>query len=99
MGDRDSFGKAGGRRVMDQKENEKKGKKPKVQLVNIPKWIGKFPFPPEEKRFVVIHRGDELSGVYGFEGHQVALRRFVSLDQFTVSQWTLSPGNHYEPAG
>ena len=78
---------------------EKKQLKPESELVPIPKWIGNFPFPPKEKRFVVIHREDELSGFYGFEGHQVALRRFVSLDQFTVSQWTLSPGNYYEPAG
>ena len=87
-----------------EKGNRGQGKRPEgrglgVQLVPIPAWIGKFPFPPEEKRFIVIHKEDELSGFYGFEGHQVALRRFVSLDQFTVSQWTLSPGNYYEPAG
>ncbi len=74
-------------------------KEPGVQRVPIPAWIGNFPFPPEKKRFVVIHKEDELSGFYGFEGHQVALRRFVSLDQFTVSHWTLNPGNYYEPAG
>ena len=79
--------------------DEKEEKKAEVQQVPIPAWIGKFPFRPEEKRFIVIRRGDELSGFYGFEGHQVALRRFVSLDQFTVSQWTLTPGNYYEPAG
>jgi mannose-6-phosphate isomerase-like protein (cupin superfamily) len=79
--------------------DEKEERKAEVQQVPIPAWIGKFPFRPEEKRFIVIRRGDELSGFYGFEGHQVALRRFVSLDQFTVSQWTLTPGNYYEPAG
>jgi len=79
--------------------DEKEEKKAEVQQVPIPAWIGKFPFRPEEKRFIVIRRGDELSGFYGFEGHQVALRRFVSLDQFTVSQWTLTAGNYYEPAG
>jgi len=67
--------------------------------VPLPKWIGRFPFPPEEKRFTIIHRHDEISGFYGFEGHAVLVRRFLSLDQFSISEWTLTQGNFYEPAG
>lgn len=74
-------------------------KKDKSESASIPSWIGRHPFPPDEKRFVVITRDMELSTLYGFEGTQVECKRFVSTDKLTLSQWTLPPGTHYEPAG
>jgi len=66
---------------------------------SIPSWIGRHPFPPEGKKFVVITKDMELSTLYGFEGTQVECKRFVSTDKLTLSRWTLPPGTRYEPAG
>lgn len=74
-------------------------KKDKSKSASIPSWIGRHPFPPDKKKSVVITRDMELSTLYGFEGTQVECKRFVSTDKLTLSQWTLPPGTHYEPAG
>ena len=68
-------------------------------IPSIPKWIGRHPFSPKEKKSVTISKKMELSTLYGFQGTQVESQVFVSTDKVTFSDWTLAPGARIEPPG
>lgn len=74
-----------------------KGKQRKV--ASIPKWIGKHPFLPKEKKPIVITKNMEVSTLYGFQGTQVQSQVFVSSDNITFSDWILPPGAQIDPPG
>ena len=75
--------------------NKKKGEGAK----STPGWMGKYPFPPEEKKPLVITGDKELAVLYGFEGSQVECQIFVSTDKITFNEWTLPPGAIIDPPG
>ncbi|UCF97812.1 MAG: cupin domain-containing protein [Spirochaetaceae bacterium] len=69
------------------------------KVTSIPKWIGKHPFLPGEKKAAVITKEMELSTLYGFLGTQVESQIFISTDKVTLSDWTLPPGAQIDPPG
>jgi len=69
------------------------------ERTQVPDWIGRVPFSPEQKRTVVVTKSMEVSTLYGYVGHQVESQIFVSTDKITLSDWTLPPGSYYAPPG
>jgi mannose-6-phosphate isomerase-like protein (cupin superfamily) len=65
----------------------------------VPDWIGNTPFPPEKKRVCRITRDMYVGFLYGFETTQVENQVFACTDMIFMAEWTLPPGNHYEPPG
>src|SRR3990172_5979879 len=76
-----------------EKDGEKK--------VHVPSWMGNFPFPPDRKKPVVITKDIESKAIYlyGKPPGQIKVQKYVSTDKITVGDFTLLPGDSFEPPG
>ena len=63
----------------------------------MPAWVGNLPFPPGEKRPVVITREMEISTVYGGPPHQIRVQKYVSTDLITFGDFEVKPGDYFSP--
>ena len=63
----------------------------------IPAWIGNVPFPPEEKKPALV-REPSIISVYGLGDERISPRIWVSTDKILISEWTVPPGQSFQPA-
>ena len=62
----------------------------------LPDWLKNFPFPPNEKRPVVLRDIDALRGTFG-DDHRVGSDVFVSTDTILMGDFRVPPGEHFDP--
>jgi len=70
----------------------KKTKHPKI-----PSWIGNYPFPPDQKKPILIRKGDQISQIYGEGNHLDTTPIYVSTDKILLGEYTVPPGQFFDP--
>lgn len=63
----------------------------------IPDWVGNYPFPPEEKKPVVMNRDKSILFVYGKGLHKVSCTTAISTNHIQTGIMLISPGEYFDP--
>lgn len=64
---------------------------------NVPKWMGKHPFPPDKKRPAIINRSKAIEIAYGKGDQPISVTVYVDTDKLYLSEYTVKPGGWFEP--
>lgn len=68
-----------------------------AEASGIPWWIGNFPLPPDKKRPCLIKPEQAHHTVYGQGKERISPRVYVSTDKILISDWTVPPGQTFNP--
>ena len=65
--------------------------------IPVPEWVGRHPFPPDEKKPTLLTKETSIPRVYGKRPHQIATYLHVSTDKITCAEFSVAPGARFEP--
>lgn len=65
----------------------------------VPRWQGRFPYPPEQKIPCKINYSNQISTIYGDPPQQNIVNKYASTDQITVGDFVVNTGSFFEPPG
>ena len=63
----------------------------------LPAWIGNTPFAPDKKKPVLVAEPSVVT-VYGIGDERISPRIWVSTDKILISEWSVPPGQSFQPA-
>jgi mannose-6-phosphate isomerase-like protein (cupin superfamily) len=69
----------------------------KKKSSKMPEWMGKYPFPPDKKRPIVIRNENAVSLIYGLGDHLDSTPMYISTDKIYMGEYTIPPGEYFEP--
>lgn len=69
-------------------------------MANVPAWVGKYPYPENEKRPCMMKQSELMTYLYT-EAHPETCDLnwlIASTESMTVGEYQLAPGSHFSPA-
>ncbi len=63
----------------------------------VPEWMGKFPYPPGEKKPKIIREKDIITTVYGKGINPIEIAIVADTNRLFFSYYSIKPGSWFEP--